>query len=81
MTAVIQTQNLSRSYGRTAALQAADLTWSSLDERNAQLRRLLIALHEAVEAAGDTSLDREILRLYRGMAQARRLDLPAALGG
>ena len=53
----------------------ADFTWAGLDAANADLRRVLIALHEAVEAAGDRRQDREILNLYRDMARARRLDL------
>ena len=53
----------------------ADFTWAGLDAANADLRRVLIALHEAVEDAGDRRLDREILNLYRDMARARRLDL------
>ncbi|HEY5071945.1 MAG TPA: hypothetical protein VII63_07940 [Caulobacteraceae bacterium] len=58
----------------------ADLSWSGLDARNADLRRLLIALHEEVELRGDAPFDREILDLYRSMAHQRRLDLPAGLG-
>jgi len=58
-----------------------DETWSALDGANAQLRRALIALHTEVEARGDAVLDREILDLYQAMAAARRLDLPASLGG
>ena len=54
-----------------------DLTWSALDRANADLRRLLINLHEAVEAAGDVALDREILALYQAMAHQRRLELPS----
>jgi hypothetical protein len=74
-------QALGGRLANAARAQPRDLTWSGLDARNAELRRLLIALHEAVEATGDSALDRKILHLYRGMAQARRLDLPAALGG
>jgi hypothetical protein len=66
--------------GAAAESQDLDLTWSALDAANAELRRILIALHEAVEAAGDTALDHEILILYRDMAHLRRLELPAALG-
>ena len=57
-----------------------DLSWSGLDRRNAALRRGLIALHGAVEAAGDGPRDRAILKLYQDMAQARRIDLPSAPG-
>jgi hypothetical protein len=63
-----------------AGANDTDLAVSALDAANAELRRLLIALHEAVEAARDAALDREILVLYRDMAQGRRLDLPAGLG-
>ncbi len=58
-----------------------DVALSALDLANAELRRLLIALHEAVEARGDAGLDAEILTLYRAMAHARRLELPAAMSG
>ena len=54
-----------------------NLAWSDLDRRNADLRRRLITLHEMVEARDDVGLDGEILALYRAMAHARRLDLPA----
>lgn len=53
-----------------------DLTLSGLDRVNAILRRRLISLHEAVEAAGDVQLDHQILLLYRQMAEARRLAMP-----
>lgn len=53
----------------------AQFTWGGLDAANADLRRILIALHEAVEDAGDGALDREILNFYRDMARARRLEL------
>ena len=52
-----------------------DYTWSALDTANAALRRLLIALHEAVEAAADTATDRKIIDLYVQMAHARRLEM------
>lgn len=64
-------------YGPAPDLPDGELTFTALDAVNAQLRRALIALHEAVEAAKDRVLDREILDLYGQMAQARRLDLPA----
>jgi hypothetical protein len=66
--------------GRLAAAAAsvdADFSWSGLDAANADLRRALIALHEAAEAAGDTPLDREIIALYGEMAHHRRLELGA----
>jgi hypothetical protein len=52
-----------------------ELGVSALDTINADLRRRLIGLHETVEAARDQALDHKILRLYREMAQARRLTL------
>jgi hypothetical protein len=55
---------------------AADLTWSALDRENGALRRALIAVHAAAEMAGDAVLDREILRLYKEMADRRWLHLP-----
>ncbi len=64
--------------GRLAAAAGqadGDFTLTALDAANADLRRTLIALHEAIEARGDTAWDRRILDLYRRMAQARRLDL------
>jgi hypothetical protein len=71
-------------YGETFAEAAdaadGDFTLAVLDRANATLRRALIALHEAVEAAGDTARDRAILRLYREMAHARRLDMPPLPG-
>lgn len=56
-----------------------DLRASALDAANANLREVLIALHEAVEAdpgAQARALDAEIIALYGEMARARRLDLP-----
>lgn len=52
------------------------LTIAALDVVNATLRRALIALHEAIEAKGDTARHQAILRLYAKMADLRRLDLP-----
>ncbi len=43
-------------------------TVPALDAANARLRRLLIALHERVEAAGDAAMNRKILALYVRMA-------------
>jgi hypothetical protein len=71
---------LSGRLAAAAKAQDSDLSWTALDNANADLRRLLIALHEAVEAAGDAALDHEILSLYRDMAHLRRIELPAALG-
>ena len=59
-----------------ATLGNEDFSLEALDAANAKLRRLLIALHEAVELAGDTALDRTILTLYREIARRRELNLP-----
>lgn len=67
--------------GPAAAGADGDLSWSALDGANADLRCLLIALHEAVEERRDVALDREILALYGRMAHERRLELPSGLGG
>jgi hypothetical protein len=50
--------------------------WSSLDARNAELRRRLIALHIDAEERGDRELQARILALYEAMAHTRRLELP-----
>ena len=55
----------------------ADLSVATLDATNARLRRLLIGLHERVEAADDAAMNRKIVALYVRMAQIRRM----ALGG
>ena len=62
-----------------AAANEADTDFSvpALDAGNARLRRMLIALHERVEAAGDAAMNRKIVALYVQMAQIRRM----ALGG
>lgn len=60
-----------------AAETDTDLSVPALDAANARLRRLLIALHERVEAAGDVDMNRKIVALYVRMAQIRRM----ALGG
>lgn len=52
-----------------------NLTIPALDAVNAALRRKLIAHHEALEAAGKD--DRAVLALYRSIAEARLLHLPA----
>ncbi|HXU99648.1 MAG TPA: hypothetical protein VG166_04040 [Caulobacteraceae bacterium] len=54
----------------------SDFSWRALDAANAELRRRLIAAHEAAEAARDEGRQRDILALYQAMAKARRLDLP-----
>jgi hypothetical protein len=59
-----------------ALIDNGDLSLAALDGANAKLRRLLIRLHEAVEAASDHKLDRTILALYREMALRRELKLP-----
>jgi hypothetical protein len=58
-----------------------DLSLVALDEANAKLRRLLVRLHEAVEAADDQAMDRKILALYRDIAGKRELKLPASKPG
>lgn len=67
-------------FAEAASAADGDFTLAVLDRANATLRRGLIALHEAVEAAGDTARDHAILRLYREMAHARRLDMPPLPG-
>jgi hypothetical protein len=54
-----------------------DLSWRALDRVNAALRRGLIACHQDAEARGDAARQIKILELYRQMAAARRLELPA----
>lgn len=61
-----------------AATSDGDCGIETLDAANAKLRRLLIELHEAVERAGESELDRKILTLYRWMAERRQLPLPSA---
>ncbi|MFO1012182.1 MAG: hypothetical protein U1E50_00280 [Caulobacteraceae bacterium] len=60
----------------SAAVDQTDemLTISALDAANADLRRLLTDLHASVEASGDREFDHAILRLYRDMAEGRRLE-------
>jgi hypothetical protein len=60
-----------------ASIDNGDLSLAALDDANARLRRLLIRLHESVEAASDHRLDRTILALYREMARRRELKLPS----
>lgn len=68
------------AYADAASETDSDLSLAALDRANAALRRQLITLHEAIEAAGDTARDHAILRLYRDMAHARRLDMPPLPG-
>ncbi|MGH7024049.1 MAG: hypothetical protein ACREEB_10725 [Caulobacteraceae bacterium] len=63
--------------GQESSPPSDDLSWRALDAVNADLRRQLIAVHEAAEARGDLAQQRVILQLYRDMAAARRLDLAA----
>jgi hypothetical protein len=72
---------LAGDLSRAAAEDRTDHGWGALDRANADLRRVLIRLHEAAEDRRDSSLDREILALYQAMAKARHLDLPSALAG
>ncbi|MFI4973009.1 MAG: hypothetical protein ACHP84_00550 [Caulobacterales bacterium] len=60
---------------KAAAGVDTDFNRSALDATNAELRKLLIALHESAEAASDRDLDHRILKLYRNMAHWRRLEL------
>lgn len=62
--------------GATAPSAGEDRRWSGLDAENAALRRALIGLHEAAEAAGDAALDRRILEFYAESARRRALHLP-----
>ena len=64
------------AYAEAGSIDDGDLSLATLDGANARLRRLLIRLHEAVEAALDHKLDRRILALYREMARRRELKLP-----
>ena len=64
-------------YGEAVAIDDGELSLSALDDANLRLRRLLIRLHEAVEAAVDEAMDRKILALYRDMAERRTLTLPS----
>ena len=63
-----------------SAADPSDLSISALDAHNADLRRSLIAAHEAAELEGNLALDREILSLYQAMADRRMLVLPALPG-
>ena len=63
-----------------SAADPSDLSIAGLDAHNADLRRSLIAAHEAAELEGNLALDREILSLYQAMADRRMLVLPALPG-
>ncbi|HRD45671.1 MAG TPA: hypothetical protein PLF78_04215 [Caulobacter sp.] len=63
-------------FAEAAASVDRDFSLAAMDRANAALRRALIDLHIAVEAARDGALDTEIRALYVKMADARRLDLP-----
>jgi hypothetical protein len=67
--------SLAGRLSKAAADADADLSLPALDAANAALRRLLIELHEQVEAAGDASADAKIVALYGRMAAGRRLTL------
>ncbi len=69
------------AFADAAEGEAADLSLAAMDRTNAALRRALIDLHIAVEAARDADLDTEIRALYVKMAEARRLDLPPLPAG
>ena len=60
---------------KAAAETDTDLSVPALDAANAGLRRLLIELHQAVEAADDAASDEQITALYVRMAAVRRLEL------
>ena len=66
------------AFAEARTIGDGDLSLAALDQANAALRRLLIGLHEAVEAAGDRRMDRTILALYRDMALRREIKLPAS---
>jgi hypothetical protein len=61
--------------GDAAETADGDYSLIVLDAANAKLRRLVIRLHEAAEQAGDTDLDRRILKLYGEIARRRELHL------
>ncbi|MEJ2815723.1 hypothetical protein [Caulobacter sp. CCG-8] len=63
-------------YAEIASTGPVDLSLEALDRANAALRRGLIALHEAVEAAGDLLRHKMIVGLYGQMAERRNLELP-----
>lgn len=71
-----------RMGGRLALLGSGSdpsLTLSALDQENAELRRELIDLHSLVDAENCPEADalrREIVQLYKTMADGRALHLP-----
>jgi hypothetical protein len=67
---------LARAGAPAESPPAADLTWTALDQENAELRRALIAVHVAAEEECAADLDRDILHLYKAMSERRRLVLP-----
>ena len=67
---------LDRAGAPATRAAAPDLTWTALDQENADLRRALISAHIAAEERGDAALDLEIRQFYHEMAERRRLDLP-----
>ena len=60
-----------------AALGDPDITVAALDMSNVALKKTLIALQTAAEAAGDVALERRILGLLKEWADARMVYLPA----
>jgi hypothetical protein len=70
--------NYGHDFADAQSIDDGDCSLAALDDANARLRRLLTRLHEAAEAAGDHKLDRDILALYRQIAERRELKLPAA---
>ena len=69
------------AFAEAGSIDDGDLSLAALDAANARLRRLLIRLHEAVEAASDHKLDRIILAIYREVARRRELKLPGEKPG
>jgi hypothetical protein len=65
------------AFAEAAEIDDGELSLSALDKANLRLRRLLIRLHEAAEAAVDDAMDQKILALYRDMAERRTLTLPS----
>ena len=72
----VQTMARYPSVSPAAEIGDGDFSLEALDAANARLRQALIGLHEDAEAAGDTSLDRTILSLYREIGRRRELNLP-----
>jgi hypothetical protein len=55
----------------------ADITVAALDASNVALKKILIVLQAAAEAAGDVAVERRILGLLKDWADARMVYLPA----